>query len=64
MTETGWILKLLDSEEMQLDEGMNYDKDIDLTEITPAQLAEMKGIRKGWEACKANLKILLTKNKR
>lgn len=53
----------IDSEEMQFDDGIHYEKDIDITKVPPELIAEMKGVRKGFEACKLLLKEYLAKNK-
>jgi len=44
------ILKLLDTDEFKIEDGMHYEKGVDITEMPAGLIAEMNGLRKGWEA--------------
>lgn len=54
-------VEFIDSDEMKIEEGMHYGPEIDITELPEGLMAELTGIKKGWEAAKKQIrKFLLT----
>lgn len=55
----GLLMEVIDSEEMILPSTMEIMSGVKLAEIPPEMFIELNGMRKGWEAAKKNLKIIL-----